>query len=37
MLDIVLAAMGSFRGWIVWIGIGLVESMRYIVRLAMGS
>ena len=37
MLDLVLAAMGSFRGWIAWIGRGLVEAMRDLVQLAMGS
>ena len=29
--------MGSFRGWIVWIGRGLVEAMRDLVQLTMGS
>ena len=37
MLDLVLAAIGSFRGWIAWIFGGLVEYMRDMVRLAIGS
>ena len=37
MLDLVFASMGSFRGWIDWIVGGLVESMRDLVRLAIGS
>ena len=37
MLDIVLTAMGSFRVWIAWIVGGLVESMRDLVRLDIGS
>ena len=37
MLDIVLAAIGSFRGWVAWIGRGMVETVRDLVRLAMGS
>ena len=36
-MDIVLAAMGSFRGWIAWIIGGLVESMLNMVRLAIVS
>ena len=37
MLDLVLAAMGSFRGWIVCICRELVEAMRDLVRLVMDS
>ena len=36
-MDIVLSAMGSFRVWVAWIVVGLVESMSDIVRLAIGS
>ena len=37
MLDLDLAAIGSFRGWIVWKGRGLAEPIRDLVRVAMGS
>ena len=37
MLDLVLAEMGSFRVWIAWIVRGLVESMRDLVHLVIGS
>ena len=37
MLDLVLAVIGSFRGWISWIGGGLVKAMRDMVHLAIGS
>ena len=37
MLDLVLASIGSFRGWISCISGGLVESMRDMMRLAIGS
>ena len=36
MLDLVLAAISLFRVWLVWIFGGLVESMRDLVRLAIG-
>ena len=37
MLDIFLASIGSFRGWIAWIIGGLVESMCDLVCLAIDS
>ena len=37
MLDLALAAIGSFRGWIACMVGGLVESMCDLVRLAIGS
>ena len=37
MLYLVLAEIGSFRGWIAWIVGRLVEYMRDIVRLVIGS
>ena len=37
MLDIFLAAIGSFRGWIAWKGGELAKAMRDIVKVAMGS
>ena len=37
MLDLVLTSIGSFRGWISCISGGLVESMRDMMRLAIGS
>ena len=37
MLDIVLAEIGSFRGWIAWIGRGVVEAMCDLVQLAIVS
>ena len=37
MLDLVLVEIGSFRSWIAWIGGGLVEAMRDMVQLAIGS
>ena len=36
-MDLVLDAMGSFRGWIAWIVGGLVEYMRDLMRVAIGS
>ena len=36
-MDLVLAAIGSFRVWIAWIGGGLDEAMLDLVRLAIGS
>ena len=36
MLDLVLSAIGLFRVWLFWIFGGLVESMRDLVRLAIG-
>ena len=37
VLDLILTAIGSFRGWIYWIGVGLVEAMGDLVQLAIGS
>ena len=37
MLDLVLTEIGSFMGWIAWIGGGLVEAMHDLVQLAIGS
>ena len=37
MRDLVLSAIGSFRGWFAWIFGGLVESMRDMLRLAICS
>ena len=37
MLDLVLAEFFSFRGWVAWIVIGMVESMSDLVRLAIYS
>ena len=34
--DLVIAVIFSFRGWIAWIGGGVVEAMRDMVRLAIG-
>ena len=36
-MSLVLAAIGSFRGCIDWIGGGMVEAMRDLVRLVIGS
>ena len=36
-MDLFLSAIGSFMGWISWVGGGLVESMRDMVQLAIGS
>ena len=37
MLDLVIADIGSIMGWIDWIGEELVEAMRDLLRLAIGS
>ena len=37
MLDLVIASIGSFRGWIAWIFGGLIKSMCDLVDLAIGS
>ena len=37
VLDIVLANIGSFMGWIAWIGGGLVEAMYHLVLLSISS
>ena len=37
MLDLVITAIGSIMGWIAWIGRGMVEEMRDLLRLAIGS